>query len=350
MSEMSFEQMLDETFKTIHNGEVLEGKVISVRPDEAVLNIGYKADGILTSNEYSNTPVDLTTVISVGDELTVKVLKVNDGEGQGALSYKKLAAEKANKRIEEAFENKEVLKAPVVQILKGGLSVDVEGGRVFIPASLVSDAFERDLDKYLNQEIEFVVTEFNPKKRRIIGDRKQLIVAEKKAAKDALFAKIEVGMTVEGVVKNVTDFGAFIDINGVDGLLPISEISWQRIKHPSDVLTLGQKIEVKILKIDEQLKRISLSLKRIGDNPWEEIEDKFKEGEVITGTVNKVTSFGAFINIFPGVEALLPVAEMEDSNANPFDIYKAGDEVKVMIKKFTPQEHRIALSVKDING
>ena len=180
MSEMSFEQMLDETFKTIHNGEVLEGKVISVRPDEAVLNIGYKADGILTSNEYSNTPVDLTTVISVGDELTVKVLKVNDGEGQVALSYKKLAAEKANKRIEEAFENKEVLKAPVVQILKGGLSVDVEGGRVFIPASLVSDAFERDLDKYLNQEIEFVVTEFNPKKRRIIGDRKQLLVAEKK--------------------------------------------------------------------------------------------------------------------------------------------------------------------------
>ena len=132
---------LDESFKTIHNGEVLEGKVISVRPDEAVLNIGYKADGILTSNEYSNTPVDLTTVISVGDELTVKVLKVNDGEGQVALSYKKLAAEKANKRIEEAFENKEVLKAPVVQILKGGLSVDVEGGRVFIPASLVSDAF-----------------------------------------------------------------------------------------------------------------------------------------------------------------------------------------------------------------
>ena len=196
MSEMSFEQMLDETFKTIHNGEVLEGKVISVRPDEAVLNIGYKADGILTSNEYSNTPVDLTTVISVGDELTVKVLKVNDGEGQVALSYKKLAAEKANKRIEEAFENKEVLKAPVVQILKGGLSVDVEGGRVFIPASLVSDAFERDLDKYLNQEIEFVVTEFNPKKRRIIGDRKQLIVAEKEAAKKHVIAKVLIEVNV----------------------------------------------------------------------------------------------------------------------------------------------------------
>ena len=196
MSEMSFEQMLDESFKTIHNGEVLEGKVISVREDYAVLNVGYKADGILTRDEYSNTPVDLTTVISVGDELTVKVLKVNDGEGQVALSYKRLAAEKANEKIKEAFENKEVLKAPVVQILKGGLSVDVEGGRVFIPASLVSDVFERDLDKYLNQEIEFVVTEFDPRRRRIIGDRKQLVVAEKEAAKKHVIAKVLIEVNV----------------------------------------------------------------------------------------------------------------------------------------------------------
>ena len=180
MSEMNneFEQMLDESFKTIRNGEVLEGKVISVKPEEAVLNIGYKADGILPVNEYSNTAEDLTTEISVGDELTVKVLKVNDGEGQVALSYKRLAAEKANKRLEEAFENNEVLKAPVVQILKGGLSVDVEGARVFIPASLVSDVFERDLSKYEGEEIEFVLTEYNPRKRRVIGDRKQVVSKE----------------------------------------------------------------------------------------------------------------------------------------------------------------------------
>ena len=300
---MSFEKMVDETFKTIHNGEVLEGKVISVRPDEAVLNIGYKADGILTSNEYSNTPVDLTTVISVGDELTVKVLKVNDGEGQVALSYKKLAAEKANKRIEEAFENKEVLKAPVVQILKGGLSVDVEGGRVFIPASLVSDAFERDLDKYLNQEIEFVVTEFNPKKRRIIGDRKQLIVAEKEAAKKALFEKIEVGQTVTGVVKSVVDFGAFIDIGGADGLLHISEMSWGRVGNPV--------------------------------------------GVVVTGKVARMTDFGAFVEIEPGVDALLHVSQIANHHVDkPSDELTIGQEIEAKIVDFNEEEKKISLSMK----
>ena len=168
MSEMSFEQMLEESLKTIHTGEIVEGTVISVKEDEAVLNIGYKSDGILTRNEYSNNPTDLTTVISVGDVMTVKVLKVNDGEGQVAVTYKRLAAEKVNKKLEEAFENKEVLKAPVVQVLSGGLNVAVEESRVFIPASLVSDTFERDLTKYEGQEIEFVIIEFNPKKLSLI--------------------------------------------------------------------------------------------------------------------------------------------------------------------------------------
>ena len=155
-------------------------------------------------------------------------------------------------------------------------------------------------------------------------------------------------MVVKGNVVRITDFGAFVDINGIDGLLPISEISWQRIKHPSDVLTLGDTIEVKIIKIDNELKRISLSLKRMTENPWLQIEGQFEEGQVIKGTVNKVVSFGAFINIFPGVEALLPVAEISDENVNPFNMFKVGDEIEVLIKKFTPQEHRIALSIKDI--
>ena len=345
MSEMSFEQMLDETFKTIHNGEVLEGKVISVRPDEAVLNIGYKADGILTSNEYSNTPVDLTTVISVGDELTVKVLKVNDGEGQVALSYKKLAAEKANKRIEEAFENKEVLKAPVVQILKGGLSVDVEGGRVFIPASLVSDAFERDLDKYLNQEIEFVVTEFNPKKRRIIGDRKQLIVAEKEAAKKALFEKIEVGQTVTGVVKSVVDFGAFIDIGGADGLLHISEMSWGRVENPKKVFNVGDKTKVLIKDIKDD--KIALSLKFEDQNPWLDAEEKYGVGSVVKGKVARMADFGAFVELEPGVDALLHVSQISKDHVDkPSDVLKVGQEVEAKVVDFKKDEHKISLSMK----
>lgn len=343
--EMSFEQMLEDSIKSIHNGSTVEGKVISVKPDEAVLNIGYKADGILTSAEYSNTPVDLTTVISVGDELTVKVLKVNDGDGQVALSYKKLAAEKANKRIEEAFENKEVLKAPVVQILKGGLSVDVEGGRVFIPASLVSDTFERDLNKYLNQEIEFVVTEFDPRKRRIIGDRKQLVSAQKEAAKKALFEKIEVGQTVEGVVKSVVDFGAFIDIGGADGLLHISEMSWGRVGNPRKLFKVGDQVTTFIKEINDD--KIALSLKFEDTNPWANAEEKFAVGVVVTGTVARMTDFGAFVEIEPGVDALLHVSQIAKHHVEkPSDELTIGQEIEAKIVDFNEEEKKISLSRK----
>ena len=244
MSELTFEQMLDESFKTIHNGEVVDGTVIDVKPDEIILNIGYKADGIITRSEYTNdNSVDLTTVVSVGDPMTVKVLKVNDGEGQVLLTYKRLVAEKGNERLKEAFENKEVLKAPVTQILGGGLSVVVDEARVFIPASLVSDTYEKDLSKYKDQEIEFVISEFNPRRNRIIGDRRQLLVAERAEKQKELFAKLKVGDVIEGTVKNVTDFGAFIDLGGVDGLLHISEMSWGRVDNPKKVSQL-----VKLLK------------------------------------------------------------------------------------------------------
>ena len=184
MSELSFEQMLEESFKTIRNGEVVEGTVIDVKPDEIILNIGYKADGILTRSEYTNEPnVDLTTIAQPGDTMEVKVLKVNDGEGQVLLTYKRLAAEKGNKRLEEAYENHEILKAKVAQVLNGGLSVVIDEARIFIPASLVSDSYEKDLSKYADQEIEFVISEFNPRRRRVIGDRKQLLVAEKQRSK-----------------------------------------------------------------------------------------------------------------------------------------------------------------------
>ena len=190
MSELTFEQMLEDSFKTIRNGEVVDGTVIDVKPDEIVLNIGYKADGIVSRNEYTNdASVDLTTVVSVGDTMTVKVLKVNDGEGQVQLTYKRLAAERGNERLKEAFENKEVLKAEVAQILGGGLSVVVEEARVFIPASLVSDVYEKDLSKYQGQEIEFVISEFNPKRNRVIGNRRQLLVAEKAELQKAVFEK-----------------------------------------------------------------------------------------------------------------------------------------------------------------
>ena len=236
MSELSFDEMLDETFKTIHTGEVVDGTVIDVKEDQIILNIGYKADGIITRNEYTSTPgVDLTTVVSVGDTMQAKVLKVNDGEGQVLLTYKRLVADNGNKKLEEAFENHTVLTATVSQIMNGGLGVVIDEARVFIPASLVSDSYVKDLSVYKDKEVSFVITEYNPKKRRIIGDCKQLIVAKKAEAQKELLEKIHEGDTIEGTVKNVTDFGAFIDLGGVDGLLHISEMSWGRTENPKKV-------------------------------------------------------------------------------------------------------------------
>ena len=260
MSELTFEQMLEESLKTIINGEVVDGTVIDVKPDEIILNIGYKADGIIMKNEYTNdSSADLTTMVAVGDKMTVKVLKVNDGEGQVLLTYKRLAAEKGNERLKEAFENHEVLKAPVAQILGGGLSVVVDEARVFIPASLVSDTYEKDLSKYQDQEIEFVISEFNPRRNRVIGDRRQLLVAERAEKQKELFAKLQAGDTVEGTVKNVTDFGAFIDLGGVDGLLHISEMSWGRVENPKKIFKVGD--AVKVLIKDIQGEKVALSLK-----------------------------------------------------------------------------------------
>ena len=346
MSEMSFEQMLEESFKTIRNGDVVEGTVIDVKPDEIFLNIGYKSDGIITRNEYTNEPnVDLTTVVKVGDTMEAKVIKLNDGEGQVILSYKRLAAEKGSKRLEEAFENQEVLKAKVTQVLAGGVCVNVDETRVFIPASLVSDTFEKDLNKFKDQEIEFVITEFDPRKRRIIGNRKTLLVAEKAKKQEELLGKIKVGDFIEGTVKNVTDFGAFIDLGGVDGLLHISEMSWGRVENPKKVFTVGQKVRVFIKNINDT--KIALSMKFDDENPWNGASEKFAAGNVVKGTVARMTDFGAFVELAPGVDALLHVSQIsKDHVEKPSDVLKIGQEVEAKIVEFNEEEKKISLSIK----
>ncbi|MBQ9120283.1 MAG: bifunctional 4-hydroxy-3-methylbut-2-enyl diphosphate reductase/30S ribosomal protein S1 [Lachnospiraceae bacterium] len=346
MSEMSFEQLLEESLKTIHNGEVVEGTVIRVKEDEIVLNIGYKADGIITRSEYTNTPnVDLRTLVKEGDTMTAKVLKVNDGEGQVLLTYKKLIAEKGNKRLEEAFNNKEVLTAKVAAVLEGGLSVVVDESRVFIPASLVSDTYEKNLEKYKDQEIEFVISEFNPKRRRIIGDRKQLIVAKKKELAEALFAKINVGDVVEGTVKNVTDFGVFIDLGGADGLLHISEMSWGRVENPKKVFKSGDTVKAFIKDI--QGEKIALSLKFPEENPWKDADTKFAVGNVVTGKVARMTDFGAFVELVPGVDALLHVSQIAREHVEkPADVLKIGQEIEAKIIDFNSEDKKISLSIK----
>lgn len=349
MNEMSFEQMLEESFVTIRNGEVVEGTVILVKEDEAVLNIGYKSDGLLTRNEYSNAQnVDLRNELKEGDKLEVKVLKVNDGEGQVLLTYKRLAAEKGNKRLEEAFNSKEVLTAQVAQVLNGGLSVVVEETRVFIPASLVSDTFEKNLEKYAGQEIQFVISEFNPRKRRIIGDRKQLLVAEKAEKQRELFERIHEGDTVEGTVKNVTDFGAFIDLGGADGLLHISEMSWGRVENPKKVFKVGDQVKVLIKSIDGE--KIALSLKFDDCNPWLHAEEKYAIGNVVTGKVARMTEFGAFVELEAGVDALLHVSQISREHVEkPADVLSIGQEITAKVVDFKLEDKKISLSVKALD-
>ena len=346
MSELSFDQMLDESFKTIRNGEVVEGTVIDVKPDQIILNIGYKADGILTRQEYSNdNSLDLTTVVNPDDKMEVKVLKVNDGEGQVLLTYKRLAAEKGNKRLEEAFENHEVLTAKVVQVLNGGISVVVEGARVFIPASLVSDVYERDLNKYADQDISFVITEFNPRRRRVIGDRKQLIVAEKAKLQEELFARIAPGDVVDGVVKNVTDFGAFVDLGGADGLLHISEMSWGRVENPKKVFKVGDELTVLIKEINGD--KIALSLKFEDQNPWLNADEKYAVGNIVEGRVARMTDFGAFVELEPGVDALLHVSQISREHVEkPSDVLSTGQYIEAKVVDFNGEGHKISLSMK----
>lgn len=352
MSELTFEQMLEDpnSIRTIHSGEVVEGTVIDVKPEEIVLNIGYKSDGILARNEYTNdSSVNLTEVVKPGDTMEVKVLKVNDGEGQVVLTYKRLAADRGNKRIEEAYNSGEVLKATVAQVLEGGLSVVYEEVRVFIPASLVSDTYERDLGKYLGQEIEFVISEYNPKRRRYIGDRRQLIAARKAQMQKELFERIREGDVVEGVVKNVTDFGAFVDLGGADGLLHISEMSWGRVEHPKKVFKVGDNLTVLIKEINGS--KVALSLKFEDQNPWRDAADKYAIGNVVTGRVARMTDFGAFVELEPGVDALLHVSQISKEHVEkPSDVLNVGQEVTAKIVDFNENDRKISLSIKAMAG
>ncbi|MFG6332019.1 MAG: 30S ribosomal protein S1 [Lachnospiraceae bacterium] len=346
MSELSFEQMLEDSLKTIRTGEVVEGTVIDVKEDEIILNIGYKSDGIVSRNEYTNVPnADLTTMVSVGDTMEVKVLKVNDGEGQVQLSYRRVAAERGSRRLEEAFENKEVLTAKVTQVLEGGLSVVVDETRIFIPASLVSDTYEKNLGKYADQEIEFVITEFNPRRRRIIGDRKQLLVERKAEMQRALFERIQAGDVVEGVVKNVTDFGAFVDLGGADGLLHISEMSWGRVDHPKKMFRVGDKLTVLIKEIKDT--KIALSLKFDDANPWLTADEKYAVGNIVEGTVARMTDFGAFVELEPGVDALLHVSQISREHVEkPSDVLRAGQVITAKVVDFNGEDRKISLSMK----
>jgi 4-hydroxy-3-methylbut-2-enyl diphosphate reductase len=345
---VDFEQMLEESLKSIHNGEVVEGTVIDVKEDEIVLNIGYKADGIISRSEYTkDNSLDLTTVVKPGDVLKAKVVKVNDGDGQVLLSTKRVINDRVSQVIQDAFDNKTVLTGKVVEVVKGGINVLVDDTKVFIPASLVSDTFEKDLTKFQNQEIEFNVIEYNPKKRRVIGDRKTLVAAQKAAKQAAALADIIEGDVFEGTVKNITDFGVFVDIGDVDGLLHVTEMSWVRTGNPKKLFKVGDKVRVFVKSIKGN--KIALSKKFDDENPWADAETKFAVGNVVTGKVARMADFGAFVELEPGVDALLHVSQIsKDRIEKPSDVLSVGQEITAEIVDFRPEEKKISLSMKKL--
>ena len=339
-----FEMLLEESFAKANTvADIVEGTVIKKEAEGYLVSVkGAKMEAFLPNRELSSDAEEL----EVGDIREFYVLKEENNEDAMQLSLKRIAFAQAWAQLNDAKIQGDTILAKVVSTVKGGVLVDVADLKGFIPSSQLRTG--TPFEGLVDQKIEVKVLEADPKKNKLILSQRQAVAEQRDQVVDNVLSSLEEGQVVSGNVVRITDFGAFVDINGIDGLLPISEISWQRIKHPSDVITLGDEIEVKIIKIDTELKRISLSLKRMGENPWQQIEGQFEEGQVVKGTVNKITTFGAFINIFPGVEALLPVSEMSNENVNPFNMFKVGDEIEVLIKRFTPKEHRIALSVKDI--
>ena len=348
VAEVGFEQMLNEENPvSIRTGQIVEGKVIDVKPDELVVNINYKSDGIVTANEYSNSPIDLTTVVKVDDDITAKVIKVNDGEGQVLLSVKRVRAEKASKILEAAFNDQTPVTGVVKEVRPGnkGIIAMVEESRVFIPASLVADTFESNLDKYVGQEVEFRITEFEPKKGRVIGNRKELLIERKKEAAEALFARIEAGQVVEGTVKNVTTFGAFIDLGGADGLLHISEMSWEHVVDPKKVLKVGDVVKCFIKSIDGE--KIALSRKFEDENPWVNAREKYAVGTIVTGRVARMNEYAAFVVLEPGIDAFLHVSNISRSHVEkPSDVLKAGELITAKVIEFNEEKKRINISLK----
>ncbi len=353
MSEMenqSFEEMLDQFSVQIRRGEVITGTVISVKEDEIYVNIGGKSDGIIPKSEYSNFPsVDLRNEVQIGQEIRAKVLRINDGEGQVLLTYKRLKADEGYRRVEELYKSGEKVTARVNLVLSGGLVVIIDEVRIFIPASLISDEYVSNLNQFKNQEITFVITEFNLRKSRIIGNRRILLEKEKNAKMEEVFDKLHVGDVMTGVVKNITEYGAFVNINGIDGLVHISELSWGRIRSPKDVVTVGEEVKVRILEIDKDKQKVSLSMKFDNENPWNGAEVKYAVGNTVSGRVARMTDFGAFVELEKGVDALLHVSQISMKHVEkPSDVLSIGQTVTAKVTDLNLNDKKISLSVKEL--
>lgn len=350
-NEMSMDMLeaIENSFTRIHKGEVLKGKIIFVTDTEVMVNINYRSDGIINRDELSKDPdAKPKDLYKEGDEIDVFVVRVDDGDGNVVLSTKRVDDLKGWEELETQFKNKDIIEAKVLNAVKGGLTVLVNGINGFIPASHVSANYVTDLNQYRGQNLEVKIIDFDIEKRRVILSRKEVERAELDVKKKEVWAKLEVDTTIEGVVQRLTDFGAFVDIGGVDGLIHISDLSWNRIKHPSEVVKVGDKVQVKVLALDESRNRISLGLKQTIEEPWEAFKKNVEVGSVVEGTVVNLLDFGAFVRLNDGVDGLLHVSQISKEHVNkPADILKMGEKIMVKIIDVNEDEKRISLSMKD---
>ena len=340
----------ESTFPTINEGEVVHGTVVRVDKDEVLVDIGYKSEGVIPVSELSiRRSVNPADEVSVGDEIAALVMTKEDAEGRLILSKKRARFELAWKAIEQAHEQGEPVTGRVIEVVKGGLILDL-GVRGFLPASLVDIRRVQDLDEFLGQELRCKVIELNRSRNNVVLSRRAVLEEERKADRQRILDALNPGDVVEGVISNIVDFGAFVDLDGMDGLIHISELSWSHVNHPSEVLEIGQTVKVKVLDIDRDRQRISLGLKQTQADPWQQVLESYNEGDIVSGKVTKVVTFGAFVEILPGVEGLVHISELAQHHVeNPREVVSQGDTVNVRILEVDAERRRLSLSLKRVD-
>ncbi len=344
----TFEQMLDDSFITLHTGDIVTGTVIQVVNGEVSVNLGYKSDGIIPRNEFSDDPtVEPEKSVKAGDEIEVFVVRVNDGDGNVMLSKKKIEANKGYALVEAAFNDKTPISGRIVDVIKGGLLASIQGVRVFVPSSQISNRFVEDLTQFKGKEFNFNIIEFDRQKRRIVAGRKALAAVEQKEAKERVLNSLEVGQRLTGTVSRITTFGAFVDLGGVDGLVHVSELSWGRVTKVSDVLKEGDSVVVTVLGVDKEKGKISLSLKDINSDPWANIEAKYPAGKVVSGKVVRMVPFGVFVELEEGLDGLVHISQIANEHVEkPQDVLKTGDVIEVKVLAVDAENKRVSLSKK----
>jgi small subunit ribosomal protein S1 len=341
----------ESTFPTINEGEVVHGTVVRVDKDEVLVDIGYKSEGVIPVSELSiRRSVNPQDEVNIGDEIDALVLTKEDAEGRLILSKKRARFELAWKTIEQKAESGEPIEGRVIEVVKGGLILDL-GVRGFLPASLVDIRRVQDLDEFLGQTLRTKVIELNRSRNNVVLSRRAVLEDERKEQRQQILDRLQPGDVVEGQISNIVDFGAFVDLDGMDGLIHISEISWSHVNHPSEVLEIGQTVKVKVLDIDRDRQRISLGLKQTQSDPWQQVLDSYSEGDVVEGKVTKVVTFGAFVEIMPGVEGLVHISELAQHHVeNPREVVAQGDQVQAKIIEVDPERRRLSLSLKRVEG